>query len=51
VFRQLDERVQADWYIEDGQDAEADDVICKLVGPARALLTGERKRTTSSANS
>lgn len=42
VFRQLDERVQADWYIEDGQDAEADDVICKLVGPARALLTGER---------
>ena len=42
VFHQLDERVQVDWYIEDGQDAEADDVICKLVGPARALLTGER---------
>lgn len=42
VFRQLDERIQVDWYIEDGQRAEADDVICKLVGPARALLTGER---------
>ena len=42
VFRQLDERIQADWYIEDGQRAETDDVICKLVGPARALLTGER---------
>jgi nicotinate-nucleotide pyrophosphorylase (carboxylating) len=42
VFRQLDERVQVDWYIEDGQEAEADDIICKLVGPARALLTGER---------
>jgi nicotinate-nucleotide pyrophosphorylase (carboxylating) len=42
VFRQLDERVQLDWYIEDGQDAQADEVICKLVGPARALLTGER---------
>jgi nicotinate-nucleotide pyrophosphorylase (carboxylating) len=42
VFRQLDERVQADWYIEDGQDAEAGDIVCKLVGPARALLTGER---------
>ncbi|HSM32339.1 MAG TPA: carboxylating nicotinate-nucleotide diphosphorylase [Woeseiaceae bacterium] len=42
VFRQLDERIQTDWYIEDGQRAEADDVICKLVGPARALLTGER---------
>lgn len=42
VFRQLDERVQVDWYIEDGQEAEANDVVCKLVGPARALLTGER---------
>ena len=42
VFRQLDERVLLDWYIEDGQHAETDDVICKLVGPARPLLTGER---------
>ena len=42
VFSRLDERILADWYIEDGQRAEADDVICKLVGPARALLTGER---------
>ena len=32
----------ADWYIADGQIAETDDVICKLVGPARALLSGER---------
>jgi nicotinate-nucleotide pyrophosphorylase (carboxylating) len=42
VFRQLDERVLVDWYVEDGQRADADDVICKLVGPARPLLTGER---------
>ena len=42
VFRQLDERVIIDWYIGDGGRAEANDVICKLVGPARALLTGER---------
>ncbi len=42
VFRQVDDRIHADWYIEDGQHAETDDVICKLVGPARALLTGER---------
>lgn len=42
VFSQLDEQVIIDWYIGDGQSAEADDVICKLVGPARALLTGER---------
>ena len=42
VFRQVDERIQVDWYVEDGQRAEANDVICKLVGPARSLLTGER---------
>jgi len=42
VFRQVDERVIIDWYIGDGGSAEAGDVICKLVGPARALLTGER---------
>jgi nicotinate-nucleotide pyrophosphorylase (carboxylating) len=42
VFRQLDDGIQVDWYIEDGERAEADDIICKLVGPARALLSGER---------
>jgi nicotinate-nucleotide pyrophosphorylase (carboxylating) len=42
VFAQLDEAVIVDWYVGDSQSAEADDVICKLVGPARALLSGER---------
>ena len=42
TYRQLDENVIIDWYIGDGGCAEANDVICKLVGPARALLTGER---------
>ncbi|MDJ0698236.1 MAG: carboxylating nicotinate-nucleotide diphosphorylase [Woeseiaceae bacterium] len=42
VFVQLDERIVADWYVGDGQAADTGDVICKLVGPARALLTGER---------
>jgi nicotinate-nucleotide pyrophosphorylase (carboxylating) len=42
VFAQLEENVVIDWYVGDGQRAETDDVICKLVGPARALLTGER---------
>lgn len=42
VFAQLDENVVLDWYVGDGQSAEPDDVICKLVGPARALLGGER---------
>lgn len=42
VFRQLDDRIVIDWYVGDGGRADRDDVICKLVGPARALLTGER---------
>lgn len=42
VFAQLDDTVTLDWYIGDGQFADTDDVICKLVGSARSLLTGER---------
>ena len=42
VFAQLDSEVIVDWYIGDGQSAEENDVVCKLVGPARSLLTGER---------
>lgn len=42
VFRQLDERVVIDWYISDGQRADHNDLICKLVGNSRVLLTGER---------
>jgi nicotinate-nucleotide pyrophosphorylase (carboxylating) len=42
VFRQLDDSIVVDWYIGDGGVAETDDIICKLVGNARALLTGER---------
>lgn len=42
VFAQLEGSVVIDWYVGDGLQAEAEDVICKLVGPARALLSGER---------
>lgn len=42
VFAQLDASIHIDWYVADGQAADRDDVICKLVGPTRALLTGER---------
>ena len=34
VFAQLDRNIVVDWYVGDGQMAEAGDVICKLVGPA-----------------
>ena len=42
VFRQLDPRVAVHWHIQDGQRAEANQVLFELEGPARALLSGER---------
>ncbi len=42
VFSQLGPDVIVDWYVHDGQVAEAGDIICKLVGNARSLLSGER---------
>ena len=42
VFRQLDSNIIVDWYVGDGGRVAANDVVCKLVGPARSLLTGER---------
>jgi nicotinate-nucleotide pyrophosphorylase (carboxylating) len=42
VFRQLDPRVRVTWSAQDGEHLRADQVLCTLEGPARALLTGER---------
>jgi len=42
VFAQLDDGIVIDWYIGNGETAEADDVICKLVGPAPGLRSGEQ---------
>ena len=42
VFSQLDSQIVVDWYIGDGATADDGDVVCKLVGNARALLSGER---------
>jgi nicotinate-nucleotide pyrophosphorylase (carboxylating) len=42
VFNQLDQRVAVKWLVQDGARLESDQYICKLNGPARSLLTGER---------
>jgi nicotinate-nucleotide pyrophosphorylase (carboxylating) len=42
VFRQLDAQVQVHWHVQDGQRAEANQLLFELQGPARALLSGER---------
>jgi nicotinate-nucleotide pyrophosphorylase (carboxylating) len=42
VFRQLDRRVRVEWSAHDADTVRANQVLCTLEGPARALLTGER---------
>ena len=42
VFRQLDENIKIQWHAKDGEDIFANQELCTLEGPARALLTGER---------
>jgi nicotinate-nucleotide pyrophosphorylase (carboxylating) len=42
VFTNLAPRVRIGWLVTEGTAVEANTTLCKLVGPARALLTGER---------
>ena len=42
VFRQTDPACQLDWRLADGDSLSAGDELCRIQGPARALLTAER---------
>jgi len=42
VFRQLDPQVAVAWEVAEGADMAPDQVVCRLRGNARSLLTGER---------
>ncbi|MFB3064002.1 MAG: carboxylating nicotinate-nucleotide diphosphorylase [Gammaproteobacteria bacterium] len=42
VFRQLDPGINIEWLMTEGDTAEAQQTICRLAGPARSMLTGER---------
>lgn len=42
TFAQLGGAVRIDWQVEEGAHADADALLCRLQGPARPLLTGER---------
>jgi nicotinate-nucleotide pyrophosphorylase (carboxylating) len=42
VFRQCDERITIQWHAGDGEQVEADTVVCEVAGPARGLLSAER---------
>ena len=42
VFRALSDNVRIEWLANDGAHVAAGALLCKLEGPARALVTGER---------
>ena len=42
VFRQVDERIRVVWRAKDGEAVTGGQGLCKITGPARGLLTGER---------
>jgi nicotinate-nucleotide pyrophosphorylase (carboxylating) len=42
VFRKLSADIRIDWLAQEGSALEANATLCKLTGPARPLLTGER---------
>lgn len=42
TFRQLDPAISVEWMVNEGERVTADTRICKITGPARAILTGER---------
>lgn len=42
VFQEVDARVQVELEARDGQAVQAEEVIARLHGPARAILSGER---------
>lgn len=42
VYRQLDRRIDIEWLVSDGESVADGATWCRVEGPARALLTGER---------
>lgn len=42
VFRQVNPAVRVEWHVADGERVEPNQLLYRLHGPARALLTGER---------
>ena len=42
AFKQCDEGIHLDWQAQDGDRVNAESVVCRISGPARAILTAER---------
>ncbi len=42
VFHQVDPAIEVSWRVGEGEQVSADTELCRISGPARALLTAER---------
>jgi nicotinate-nucleotide pyrophosphorylase (carboxylating) len=42
VYRQVDDNIRIVWHARDGDSIRAGEILCRVTGPARGLLTGER---------
>lgn len=42
TYRQLDGGILIDWFVEDGDSIDPEQVICTISGSSRRILTGER---------
>lgn len=42
VFKTLDNDIKIEWLVTEGEAVVADSTLCRIKGPARGLLTGER---------
>jgi nicotinate-nucleotide pyrophosphorylase (carboxylating) len=42
TYRQIDEDILIDWCVDDGENIEADQVICTISGSSQNIVTGER---------
>lgn len=42
VFAKIDPKIKIIWLVQDGTQVSANQCLCKLAGPTRSLLTGER---------
>jgi len=41
-FKQLDPSAQIQWYVQDGEAVNPNQLLCKIIGQARAMLSAER---------
>jgi nicotinate-nucleotide pyrophosphorylase (carboxylating) len=42
TFRQIDDEILIDWFVNDGDNIEANQIICTISGSSQNIVTGER---------